>query len=273
MNTLKNLTDSAKNMFRVLMNINAGKKFPKSGNVKKLKILGNGKSLNNNALSVDCEADYMVVNRHVLADNYQKIKPKFYILADSHFFEHHEGIDIVNKINERTKWPMYLCLVFSRKNKKAINKISFSPNIKVLFYNSNTVNQSSRFSSFAYKHQLGMPKMQNVMVASIMLGLLMKYSVIELYGVEHNWLANLYVGEDNLVYLKNEHFYDKNQVKPKPQKEIQHMEEYPLYLNIQHYARMFQSYWEIKKYIETSDIKTEIINMTKGSFIDAFKRK
>ena len=30
---------------------------------------------------------------------------------------------------------------------------------------------------------------------------------------------------------------------------------------------------EIKKYVESNNIKTEIINMTKGSFIDAFKRK
>ena len=154
-----------------------------------------------------------------------------------------------------------------------MKRIKFKSNIHVVFYNSNTVDKSSYFSSFAYKHQLGMPKMQNVMVASIMLGLLMKYSVIELYGVEHNWLPNLYVGEDNLVYLKNEHFYDKDNVKPKPQKDIQHLDEYPLYLNIQHYARMFQSYWEIKKYVESNNIKTEIINMTKGSFIDAFKRK
>lgn len=266
------IIDSVKNIIRLFANISAEKKFPISVN-RTLRILGNGKSLNDDNLSSGQSVDYMVVNRHVLADNYQEIKPKFYVLADSHFFEHQEGLDIVNKINEKTTWPMYLCLVFSWKNRKAMKRIKFRSNIRVVFYNSNTVDQSSYFSSFAYKHQLGMPKMQNVMVASIMLGLLMKYSVIELFGVEHNWLPNLYVGEDNLVYLKNEHFYDKDNVKPKPQKDIQHLDEYPLYLNIQHYARMFQSYWEIKKYVESNNIKTEIINMTKGSFIDAFKRK
>ena len=32
-----------------------------------------------------------------------------------------------------------------------------------------------------------MPVVQNVLVASIMLGILFKYSNIELYGVEHTW--------------------------------------------------------------------------------------
>ena len=263
--------DSLKTVIRLFANINAKYYFPIATN-SILRILGNGKSLNDDNWSSGQSVDYMVVNRHVLADNYQEIKPKFYVLADSHFFDHQEGLDIVHQINEKTTWPMYLCLVFSWKNRKAMNRIKFRSNIQVVFYNSNTVDQSSFISTFAYKHQLGMPKMQNVMVASIMLGLLMKYSVIELFGVEHNWLPNLYVGEDNLVYLKNEHFYDKDKVKPKPQKDIQHLDEYPLYLNIQHYARMFQSYWEIKKYVESENIKTEIINMTKGSFIDAFKR-
>lgn len=55
--------------------------------IKRLIILGNGSSLNEVWVDLDFfSADYMVVNRHVLSDSYSKIRPRYYVLADSHFF-------------------------------------------------------------------------------------------------------------------------------------------------------------------------------------------
>lgn len=58
-----------------------------------------------------------------------------------------------------------------------------------------------------------------------------------------------------------------------PVKDIQHTNEYPFYLILKNYSRMFESYWEIKNYLKQSNKKTRIINCTKGSFIDSFPRK
>lgn len=74
------------------------------------------------------------------------------------------------------------------------------------------------------------------------------------------------------VYLENPHFFDKEKVVAKPVKEIQHTEEYPFYLILKNYARMFESYWEIKKYISDCHIGCQVINKTEGSFIDAFSK-
>lgn len=35
---------------------------------------------------------------------------------------------------------------------------------------------------------------------------------------------------------------------------------------------MFESYWEIKKYISDCHIGCQVINKTEGSFIDAFSK-
>lgn len=237
-----------------------------------LRILGNGKSLSNFEIEKESNIDYLVVNRHVLADNYKIIKPSYYVLADPHFFSHKEGMSILERINNDTTWEMTLFVPYGSKTISRMNEIMTNKNICVIGYNSQKYNQLAPLSSYFYKHQLAMPCVQNVLVAAIMIGIMKQYQRIELYGVEHNWLNNLYVGDDNLVYLSNPHFYDKGNVKPKPQKDIQYLEEYPLHKNIKDYARMFESYWEIKKYLDQINSSIKITNRTKGSFIDAFER-
>ena len=87
---------------------------------RKLRILGNGSSLNNVNFDNEGLEDYMVVNRHVLSDNYVLVKPLYYVLADPHFFHHSEGLEILQKINEKTNWRMTLCIPFSREVKRQI---------------------------------------------------------------------------------------------------------------------------------------------------------
>ena len=248
------------------------KKIGTPGKGRVLRILGNGKSLNNTSINKADNVDYMVVNRHVLADNYLDIKPRYYVLADPHFFTHEEGLEVMRRIDNSTCWDMSVFIPFRRRKSVHWNKEFKNERISLKTYNAFFFFGYEKIAYFLYEKQLAMPMVQNVLVAAIMLGIQMNYDVIELYGVEHNWLKNIYVGEDNLVYLLNEHFYDKEKVSPLPQKTIQHKEEYPLYLNISHYARMFQSYWEIKNYLKRRNLNSRIINKTKDSYIDAFER-
>lgn len=246
------------------------KLIPLADNDTTLKILGNGKSLVEIDLSTKDKVEYMVVNRHVLADNYVEIKPQYYVLADPFFFTHPDGKNILKEIDEKTSWDMTLFVPYNRKAQYA--GWFRNTKISVKSYNATSFNGFTRIAYKLYDKKLAMPAVQNVLVACIMLGIYMKFRRVELYGVEHNWLKNLYVGDDNLVYLLNEHFYDKEKVLPRPQKEIQNLDEYPLYLNILHYSKMFQSYWEISQYVKETGITTKIINCTKGSYIDAFER-
>lgn len=249
------------------------KKFVPVEKGKILRILGNGKSLNNNNLCREDNVDYLVVNRHVLSDNYLELRPSAYVLADPHFFSHPEGLNILREINNKTQWKLDLYIVFSKKNRSLIKEYITNINISVIEYN---ISQFDGFKSLKYlfwKYQLSMPVVQNVLVASIMIGILKCYQTIELYGVEHTWTKYLFVDENNVVYLENPHFFDKEKVEAKALKDIQHTEEYPFYLILKNYSRMFESYWEIKEFLKDSKMKVRIINKTKGSFIDAFEKE
>lgn len=237
-----------------------------------LRILGNGKSLNEVQLSNNENIDYLVVNRHVLSDNYLEIKPGAYVLADPHFFLHPEGLKVLELINKRTSWPLKLYFPYYRGFIKKINNIITNPLITIIQYNYHSIQGYSTFLNFCYNHQLSMPVVQNVLVASIMIGILKDYKRIELYGVEHTWTKYLFVDEHNIVYLKNPHFFDKEKVEAKALKDIQHTKEYPFFLILKNYSRMFESYWEIKEYLKRTKKNNKIINCTKDSFIDAFER-
>lgn len=244
------------------------------GKKKCLKILGNGKSLNENEFSHDSCTEYMVVNRHVLSDTYGEIRPLYYVLADPFFFTNSAGQDILQKINDQTSWKMYLFVPYGIKTKKHAQEIITNPNIVLQYYNAFGCTKPKQWAYFLYNHRLAMPSVQNVLAACIMLGIYMRFSRIELYGVEHSWTKFLFVGEDNQVYLENPHFFDKDKkIEARPMKDIQLMDEYPLYMALENYAQMFKSYWEIKRYLSHSKLPIDIINKTKGSFIDAFRRE
>lgn len=274
-NSIKKFFKSIIGILRILKQGNyfSYKQFSPVPNNKMLRILGNGKSLNEVSLNENKDIDYLVVNRHVLGDNYTNIKPSYYVLADPYFFNHQEGINIIKEINAKTTWPLNLCIVYNRTTKKKIRNIINNPYITLITYNTCSFDGYNRIKYLTFNWQLAMPVVQNVLVASLMIGIQKKYSIIELYGVEHTWTKYLFVNDNNVVYLENPHFFDKEKVAAKPVKEIQHTEEYPFYLILKNYSRMFESYWDIKEYLKTNKKNTKVINCTEGSFIDAFERK
>jgi len=229
-----------------------------------LRILGNGKSLNESLSSFENGFDYMVVNRHILSDSYESLQPKYYVLADPYFFQE-EGLDIIKKINTKTMWPM---IVFYPQKYEISQFFKDNKNIKIMPYNNTSVKGGQSLKNILYNKNLAMPNPQNVLVAAIYCAVCIEYKRIELYGVEHSWTKYLSVNKYNEVCLENPHFFDiKKEVKT--WKEIQGTEAY-MHDVLRAYANMFESYIELKTFAKSK--KVDIINYTQGSFIDAFRR-
>jgi len=239
---------------------------------RNLYILGNGSSLADSNISNSSDIDFMVVNRHVLSEDYFKKKPKYYVLADPHFFVHEEGLSILDAIINKTTWEMTLFVPNNRKYKKSVLQyITKNSNVNCIFYNSTKVQTGIYwFDKWAYTHNLGMAKVQNVMVAAITIGTFLGYKEISLYGVEHSWTKSLFVNDDNEVCLLNSHFYDKGKVEAKTWREIQH-EDATIGEVLHMYAYMFDSYHIVKKIAEWNNV--DVVNRTPNSFIDAFRKE
>lgn len=234
-------------------------------------LLGNGMSLKDESFLLTKDISCLVVNRHVLSNDYVRCKPQFYVLADPHFFNHAEGIFILKEINRKTNWPLYLFVVNSNSNMKIANNIfECSSCIKLIYYSNIEVRGCEILKRYLYNHNLGMPRPQNVMVAALYISICLGFKHIELFGVEHSWTKYLSVNSNNEVCLYNPHFYDTKINEEKTWKDIHH-EDATIGDVLKMYAYMFDSYHEIRKIANRQQIV--ILNKTKNSFIDAFERQ
>lgn len=238
-----------------------------------LRIYGNGKSLENMNVSYDKYVDSMVVNGHVYHPSFSILKPSYYCLIDAEYFseKYDNGCNTLKAINEKTSWNMYLYVPYSSNNFELVSRLIINPLISIVFFSPTYFRGFEKIKYWLYKHNYAAPKVFNIMSVCIMQAISMKYERVELFGVEHNWTKCLTVGDDNLVYLENSHFYDKILQTPEP---FYYMgEKVFLHQALFWYSAMFRSYHEITDYIDANKIPIKIINKTKGSFIDAFVRE
>lgn len=227
-----------------------------------LTILANGPSLKEDMSKIDfSRGHFSVVNDFYKSPYYKMLKPAYYVIADPVYFEENENImHLVREVD----WNMKLLVPYYAWKK--IDLLRRCPNqfIEVVPYNTIIYNGFECFRNSVYKKGLSIPKVQNVLAASIFTGINMGYKEINLYGVDHSWTQTLGVNSMNQVCAVDYHFYDKEKPKFSPYNKIK------MHELLRAFAFMFESYHFIRKYADYRGCR--IINCTKDSFIDAFER-
>lgn len=239
---------------------------------RKLVVLATGPSLNDD-LSVNnmLDSDFCVVNEYCKSSMYKELKPTMYVLADPLYFceewmrdSDKETIDIISK----TDWNVAVYVPYIYFSKV---KIKLQSNfVHVYSYHTNTYLGWDFMRNILYKKGWSMPRIQNVLIPCVFIGINLGYSVIELYGVDHSWTKEIRVNKENQVCLCDRHFYDKGEVALNPWKRFDG-NQYKMHEILRDLAYMFEGYHNLRKYADMNNCKVR--NMTKESFIDAFERK
>lgn len=229
-----------------------------------LRILCTSDSMRQQVKTLGDEADYMVVNSFVMDEAYVRLKPKYYVIADPNFYI--VCLDAWKKINTDTKWPMTLFVPWSHINMRTLN---MEGNVTVLNVNAETYSKEGKEREWAIEHNLAMPPVYNVLNMALYVAICLGYKIVELYGAEHSWLKSLVVGEDNKVYWRDSHFYDKEVVKFTEVKRANGTS-IKLHEMMFEYYQVFKSHWELRALAEKNHCR--IINMTPNSYIDAYDR-
>lgn len=248
------------------------KPFPKqkASPSETLLILGNGpslrKAIDSNA-DILCRHPLMAVNFAANAEDFRKLRPRYYILADSHFFTLPSQDANVEKLWDNlgaVDWNMTLLL--PAKYKRRIP--SLPDCIDIGYYNLTPAEGFDSLSHTLYDKGLAMPRPRNVMIPAIMSGIRLGYKKIAILGADHTWSQSLWVDDKNRVVSVQPHFYKDNE------KELSRVAlEYAGYHIHDIYnslAIAFRSYHHIGKYAAKRHV--QILNATPGSFIDAFPR-
>ncbi len=257
---------SVKAIVKTLMLTHKAKLPEMSGEVV---VLGNGPSLaqtiadhGDRLKTMNC----MAVNFFANSPQFQEIKPKFYILADPHFFNRTEDVNVTRLLENlnRVDWKMTLLVPFKSGNLP----LKSSENLEIVRYNCVGVEGWRWLTDRLYGSGRGMPRPRNVLIPAIMTSVVMGFNRIYIAGADHSWMRTISVDDDNCVVTAQPHFYKEDE------KEIERVRaEYrgrPLYDVIDAFSIAFKAYWRIEDYASRHGV--EIINVTPGSMIDAFSR-
>ena len=236
-------------------------------------ILGNGPSLNSTISSSGRlleENPTMAVNFMANTDEFFKIRPDYYVIADPHFFNafDQENVSTLWKNLASVDWPMVL-LVPAKMVGKTKKVLCGRKNISVKGFNFVGIEGYKWFECFMFRHRIGMPRPRNVLVPALMSAISAGYKEILLAGADHSWLETLRVTDENHVVSVQPHFYADSK------KELKRSEtEYrSLHLHdvLYSFYVAFKSYHIIELYATKRGVC--IYNITPGSYIDAFPRK
>jgi len=253
---------------------------------KKCVILVNGPSLNTDLEQYDWifnEEYVWCVNSFATTELYVKIKPKFYLFSDPGWWDANppENVKtlrkkVIERIKSNTTWNMYVFLPFGVKNTaiwKDIDKQS--QNIKICEFNQTAITGFKFFRYYCYKYRLGTPTPYNVLIPTLINSLNMGFKEIFVAGADHSMFKTIFVGDDNFLYKKDEHFYAKDKARICYQYGYKYggcNDTNPM--NIAYFLEtqgiLFKNHQYIREYADSCNAR--IINLTRESFIDAYER-
>ncbi|MDE6297838.1 MAG: hypothetical protein K2L89_08320, partial [Muribaculaceae bacterium] len=245
------------------------------GEDESLVILANGPSLNS---MVSEHRDFlkgktlMAVNLCATSPIYSQLRPQLYIIADPLFWIVDEKREaLFGSIAEKTDWPMTLFVpARALSDHKWRPMLEKNHNVSVAIYNTTPVEGFPAFERWAYRKGLGMPRPHNVLIPAISVALRLPFKKIYLAGADHSWLPEISVTDDNEVLMHQKHFYDKDSSKADTVKK-ENLDSAHLHTILYHMHVAFKAYFTLRDY--AASLGKEIINITPGSFIDAFKRQ
>jgi hypothetical protein len=222
--------------------------------------------------------DFAAMNYFALEDEaFFKIKPKHYFLFDPIFLVENECMKsafagkpqkLYTIIQNKVDWELNIYVPkFYYSEFIEFSRIT-NKNILILGLNTIDYKGYECFRNFFYVRCLSMPLVQSVLITAIFVSINSGYKNILLYGVEHSFF-NISVNEKNYIITKAEHFY-KSDNSTEGTSLIDNGVEMKMSTFLEILHRLFKSHDLLANYAYS--LKVNIINCTKNSFINSYKR-
>ena len=270
---ISTLGDSLKAFVKIVLcsrNVHSPRKDANDG--RELVILANGPSLNKTIAEHSAklhEMPTLAVNFMANAPQFRELKPNYYVLADSHFFEvlEHENVSELWKNIASVDWTMTLCVPATRR--KLACELLADSNVKIVTYNFVGIEGFAWLENFAFSHALAMPRPRNVLIPALMVAINAGFDTIYISGADHSWMETLRVTDDNRVVSVQPHFYADSTAEQL--RSATEYKGYRLHDILNSFYVAFRSYHRLQRFAKAKGVV--IYNSTPGSYIDAFERR
>ena len=248
----------------------------KRDSAEKCVVLGSGPSLKETLPERGREANttYLAVNTFVFSDFFESMQPEYYVILDPGMWLADAELTrkTLSLLQEKTQWNLQLIVPFGARNSHFIEQLRNHPYVKIVFVNYVVFKGFSTVGHYFFRRNLAMPQSQNVLVAALFIAINMGYRDIEVWGADHDWHRSLHVDQNNVVCVKQIHFYETEQeVKYVPFYKGPHLKDtFRMDEIFFAWAKVFYGYHVLRDYAKTCG--ATIRNATPGSFVDAFER-
>jgi hypothetical protein len=298
MNWLIQLYQTLLSCGKIAIRSRFGLKGYKAGN-ERIVIIGNGPSASEFLQNLPAQAKnipLLAVNMFAGEQSFTSLQPAFYLMSDHAFFEfeeqhfhHPEKHPLVKKnpayaqtqtqVNRTwqglfsANWPIVLFVPQIYSKSYPVKKAMENPALNVVVWNYTVVKGFSWFENFIYAKGLGSPQCQNVVNACIFQAINAQFKEIYLVGIDNNFHRNISVGQDNHIYITDNHFYEVDK-KVMPLMRVDSNGK-PVFVQLHQFfnslSKAFYAYNRLRSYADCR--KVRVFNSTAGSFVDAFERK
>lgn len=215
------------------------------------------------------------VNYFALSEEFEKIKPDYYILAAPEFWlkkvtDYHKEMrnKLANNLANKTNWQMTLFIPFAAKKSELCTIIKQNKNISIVHYNVTPVEGLPAISKIFYNLNLGMPRPHNVLIPSIFLSINLGFKKIYIFGADHSWHEEIKIDESNNITVNHQHFYDKTEQRM-PMYKLDG-KEYHIHDIFRKLHLAFKGYFILRDYAKSRG--SVILNASSKSYIDAFQK-
>ncbi len=232
-------------------------------------VLGNGPSLR---ILLDEHADFLAgkellaVNYAVQSPSYETLRPRYYVAIDPVVFSDEAFCKrLFEPLAEKTVWPLELFVPYNvRREKKWKAILSNNPFITIHYINTTPVAGADWIAMPLFRRRLGMPSPRNVLVPSLMVALWAGFRTVYTAGVDHSWHLQLRVDDQNRLMINDTHYYDASDPG------YTRHGTFTVGMLFRSLSLAFNSYHTVNRFARR--LGRRIVNITPGSFIDAFER-
>lgn len=250
---------------------------------RRVAILGNGPSLGEQLPRLIErreweQTDVMAVNFFALGEEFEVVRPKFYVISDPMFFRaagRSQRVEALYKaLAERVDWPMTLYVQYYNPERfDYAEAIGHNPNIRIVRFHTTVFHGFRSVEFWCYRHGLGSGNFGTVVQNCEFIAMLLGYRTIDLYGVDHTLLEGITVDDGNRLCRIKSHYYDSAPAVAEPiyVNATTPPRPYTMSSYLAETAELFRGHEVLRDLANEQGVR--IINRTRGSMIDAYERE
>lgn len=226
---------------------------------------------------------FVSVNDFYKNESFFELRPALHVIADPVYWEDLSFDEFAAPLARALgglDWQLRLCLPYAARGTRLHNELDRC-GISYGFFPATSVTSFDFMEALVFRAGLGMPTVQNVLVAALAISIWEGHRKIGVVGADHSWHEEIVMASDNILRVRTSHSYaiSSNDVpfaKPSSMWKLRqklNLERDDVFSIKEIFLAWARVHWSYESLARLSrPLQVTILNCSARSFIDAFQR-